>query len=136
MRGLWLGLFVGMGCRNAQESVPFEDCQPYPLECATCDFSDDLDGVIDRVYRCETDDGEQLDAVQRPGIDQPTTDTHFYEVGGGFRVAASRRYNKIIDVCGKDRDVEWYGEILEDCVPICELDASLPEADEALPSCD
>lgn len=133
----WVGL-VGMGCRDFQEPVPFQDCQPYALVCAACSIDEDAvdDGLLDRLYRCEAEDGVVYDAVERPGIDQPTIDTHYYDPETGYRLAASRDYGEPIDVCGKERSVEWYGLILDDCVAVCELDPGLPEADPALPDCD
>ena len=35
-----LGLFAG--CRDYQEPIASEVCQPYPLACADCRFDDDV----------------------------------------------------------------------------------------------
>ncbi len=134
------GMLLGMaGCRDYHDPLPFEDCQPYTLECALCTYEEDLaqEQGLRRAYRCVTGDGASYDAVLREGdLDTSTDDVHYYDPDSGFRVAAERRYPEPIDVCGLERDVEWYGEILEDCEIVCELEVGLPEADPQLEACD
>jgi len=142
MRKRWLvigAVGASVGCRGYQDPLPFEDCQPYVLECGLCTIEDDLaqTGGLRRAYRCETGDGVAYDVVLRDAED-PTADEdlHYYDPDSGYRAAAERRYPEPVDVCGKDRDVEWYGEILDDCEIVCELDGTLVDADPELASCE
>jgi len=124
-------------CREYHEDPAFLECQPYALQCATCSFDDDRADATDlqRVYQCEGADGTRYDAVQRRSADADADDTHFYDPADGLREAALRRYDQSIDVCGRDLRDEWYGLILDDCVPVCEHDDH-DDSDETLPSCD
>jgi hypothetical protein len=136
--GVWLAV-MGLGaCREYQEPLPFEDCQPYLLECALCTYEDDVAEVdgLRRAWRCETPDGSLYDAVLRDGdLEEPTDDIHYYDPDDGYRLAAERRYDAPVDVCGLERDVEWYGLIIEDCEVVCELEPDLPEADPEIETC-
>lgn len=141
VRMVWMTVALLVACRDYQEDLPFEDCQPYILECALCTFDDDVlaDEGLRRTYRCETADGLDYDAVLRDGQSDdgdPTDDVHYYDPDEGYRLAAERRHDADVDVCGKQRDVEWWGEILDDCEVVCEIDPSLPDADSTLPACD
>ncbi len=131
---------VSLGaCREYQEPLSYEDCQPYVLECALCTFDDDVAEAagLRRAWRCETPDGTQYDAVLRDGDLEPSTDdVHYYDPEQGNRLAAERRFSEPTEVCGEDHDVEWYGEVVEDCEVVCELDGTLPEADDTVDLCD
>ena len=144
MRGWIVGvLIVGAGCREYHPDLPFEECQPYPLACATCSFADDAanDELLLRIWRCEAEDGRLLDAVARGAIESHThalleaEDVHFYEAETGLRIAAVREWVEPVDVCGRMLEQEWYGEILSTCTPTCEHDPSLEGADPSLTRC-
>jgi len=131
---VWLG-----GCREYQEPLSYEDCQPYQLECALCTYEEDVAEAagLRRAWRCETPEGDQYDAVLRDGdLEEATDDVHYYDPDKGSRLAAERRFSEPTEVCGEEQDVEWYGEILEDCEVVCELDGTLPEADDSAELCD
>jgi hypothetical protein len=126
-------------CRDWHDPIPFEECQPYALECADCSFEQDLatgDTGLLRVWRCVLDDGTELDAVRRRVVSLPADDTHFYDASTGERRAAVREHDDPVPVCGEERSEEWWGEILPACDPVCEHDPDLEDADEALGGCD
>lgn len=139
----WSVLVAVLGCRGYHPDLPFEECQPYPLQCASCAFADDAadDTELLRLWRCEADGGRTFDAIRRAAVDEETqtlleaTDTHFYDAETGLRVAAVREWDEQVDVCGRMLEEEWYGEILGPCEPVCEHDPSLQEADPALAAC-
>jgi hypothetical protein len=128
------------GCRGWHDPLPFDECQPYPLECAECSFDGDLAtdalGLL-RVWRCELeDDGTELDAITRRLVSLPADDTHFYDAVTGLRRAAVRAHDEPMPVCDEERSEEWWGEILGACDAVCEHDPELADADPALPACD
>jgi len=127
-----------LGCRDYHAPADFEDCQPYALQCATCNYDDDANDSTDlqRIYVCERDNGDRYDAVQRRAADADADDTHFYDIADGLREAAVRTHDQAIDVCGRDLTEEWYGTIFDDCEPVCEVVPGLDDADPDLPDCD
>jgi len=133
-------IVLAAGCRGFLEPPPFDECQPYPLECADCSFEEDLGtdtlGLL-RVWRCALeDDGTELDAITRRVASLPADDTHFYEATTGVRRAAVREHDEPVQVCGEERSEEWWGEILPACAPVCEHDPELADADPTLDACD
>jgi hypothetical protein len=127
------------GCRGWHDPIPFDECQPYPLECAACTFEQELgedDLGLLRVWRCTLDDGTELDAIRRRVLTLPADDTRFYDAETGDRVAALRVHDDPVPVCGEPLREEWWGEILPPCGDVCEHDPELADADEALEACD
>ena len=140
VRCRWGLVVLLMGCRDYQDPLPFTDCQPYALECADCTLEDDVadQAGLERVHRCEAEDGDRLDAVVREGVSDagdPTTDIRYYDADDGLRVASERRHRADVEVCDVTTDVEWWGVILGDCIPVCEWGDMLPGADPELPLC-
>ncbi|MEQ1506333.1 MAG: hypothetical protein ABMB14_29145 [Myxococcota bacterium] len=142
----WWRLAVGglVACRGWHDPIPFDECQPYPLECPACTLEDELalpEADLLRDWRCdvvpaEPDDGAEvrtLEAVRRRSANVPADDTHLYDADG-VRVASVREHDDPIGVCGVETDEEWWGEIV-DCAPRCEIDPSLPDADPTLSPC-
>ena len=132
----WLAWGWLAGClppAETPEGTKPDECGAWPLECPTCAFADDVADVdgIERVYRCETEDGRRLDAVTRR---DPASlrDTHFYDAETGARVAAQRLYAEDGGTC-READDEWWGEVLV-CTPRCEHAAHVL-TDPALPMC-
>jgi hypothetical protein len=136
-------LAIAFGCRGYHPDRPFEECQPYALQCPTCTFADDAADAarLLRLWRCETTDGRAMDAATRVAVDEVTLvlldaeDTRFYDADSGLRIAAVRRWDEPIDVCGVELDEEWYGEVLGDCFELCEYDPQLERADPELGRC-
>lgn len=131
-----VGVVIVGGCRGWHDPLPFDECQPYPLECESCLFEDDLveDGPVLRVWQCEDPDLGLLQAIRRRAETAPAADTHFYTLDTGTRVASVREHDAPVPVCGEDHDEEWWGLIL-DCVDVCEIDDTLPETDPDLELC-
>ena len=51
VRMVWMTVALLVACRDYQEDLPFEDCQPYILECALCTFDDDVLADIAAAHR-------------------------------------------------------------------------------------
>jgi hypothetical protein len=117
-------------CRGWHDPLPFEECQPYSLECSSCPYEDDLTTSPDEIlrsWRCMS--GElPLDAIRRRSPMDSADDTHFYSADDGLRVASVRQHDVPVEACGRELLEEWWGEIL-DCVDQCEHDPTLPEAE-------
>lgn len=130
-------LLLVTGCRGWHDPVPFEECQPWALDCPECTFDQDrgeAPGEQLRVYRCATGTGSEVDAVRRPAVEVEGADTRFYDAESGARRAALREHQEPVEICGETVDEEWWGEVL-DCEPVCEWEPALPEADPSLPAC-
>jgi hypothetical protein len=125
-RGL---ILLVAGCRGWHDPLPFEECQPYSLECA-CPYEEELSTSPEQIvrhWRCQSD-GQLLDAVRRRSPAGTADDTHFYSVDDGLRVASVREHDVPVEACGRELTEEWWGEILE-CEDQCEHDLTLPDAE-------